>query len=195
MAQPPPQPPLSPPTQMPPPGTYPPPGGAPPYPSAYPPPVPKKSNTGLIIAIVVVVIVVVGLAAAAVILLFSAPLVPTNNPPSVTFGPATPSGGNVTIAITQVSRGLNYAFFQVTLEKDSVLSSSRTLVALPAYATVTIGGSDFRISLVDANANLIVDGGDSIRVTGDGTPLASGNYRLTLLYLFTGAVGQKTFVV
>jgi len=193
MAQPPQQQPMSPPPRP----QYPPPGAAPPPYGYAPQPPPKKDNTLLIVVVVAVVVVVIIAVAAVLYFMFLAtPFVPTTSPPTVAFGTATPSGGNVTIAIASVSRAVAFALFEVNLQWNSATGFPTFLVFSPAYSSVTVSGTDFRVYFQDTNGNFNVDQGDSVRITGDGDALPSGTYSFILLWSLTSAeIAQRTFVV
>ena len=176
---------------------YPPPMAAPPPYGYAPQPPPRKDHTILIVvAVIIVVIAVIAAAAVLWILFLATPIVPVTTAPTVAFGAATPSGGNVTIAIASVSRPVAFALFLVNLEWNSAVGTPTVLVFAPACSSLTVSGTDFCVYFQDADGDFNLDTGDSIRITGDPGALPSGTYSFLLLWSLTSVeISQRTFVV
>ena len=177
------------------PGPYPPPAAPPPYAgypppyAPYPPPPPRKDNTLPILVIVLVVVFVVIPAIIAIwFFMFMAPLIPSfGSRPTVTFSAVSQPQGNATFTIATISQSTIAGLFGVNLRVDGALGDSPETLD-ESGASISAGGTTYRVYWEDLGNPAYVSAGDGFRVTGDGVSLDAGAYELYLLWVFDGAV-------
>lgn len=164
------------------------PGYPPPY-APYPPPPHKKDNMLPILVIVLVVVFIVIPAIIAVwFFMAMAPFVPNvGSKPTVAFGAVSQPQGNATFSIAQISQSTIAGFFQVNLRVNNVPGDEAESLE-SSGASISVGGTVYRVHWEDLGNPAYLSTGDGFRVTGDGVPLAGGDYEFFLLWVFDGAV-------
>ncbi len=147
----------------------------------------------LLLAITVVLAAVVYLMAAG---LLSGPA--QTKKPIIGFSPLQPFVGgdyNATFTIAETSIAYSSAYYRFNLQVDT---DSGTATALPASgvpASMTIRGTTYLIVWVDVGGDHTLNGGDTIRVSGQGMPLPGGtHFTFTLLWTDGSAVQQESWV-
>ena len=137
-----------------------------------------------VIATILMVAITVVLAAVLYVMVSGLLTGPGPTKPFVTFSTAQLAQGNATISVAQVSQTVAPDNYRVNLQ---VGATPGTAVAMPTSgnsASVTVGGTTYRVYWTDIGGEGTFNAGDTFRVTGNGVALPS-NSSFTLYLLWS----------
>lgn len=116
--------------------------------------------------------------------------------PVMTFGAVTVASGNATMSVAAVSERYDRTFFLLVLSVNGTASSPAAIAAESSWSTFTVSSTSYRIYWTDLGDDGYINGGDSFRITGDGVPLGSGDYALSVLWAADGSlIVTRTFAI
>jgi len=137
-----------------------------------------------VIATILMVAITVVLAAVLYVMV-SGLLTPVgSNKPVLTFAQPSLSSGNATVSIASTSQAVAASNYKLNLQ---VGTGTGAAAAMPttsgSYASVVVGSTTYRVYWTDIGGEGTVNGGDTLRVTGNNVALTTGSsYTLFLLW-------------
>ena len=137
-----------------------------------------------VIATILMVAITVVLAAVLYVMVSGLITPVGGNKPLVTFGAVDQSSGNATIGVAGASLSVSPSNYKVNLQ---VGANTGGAVAMPTtgglFASLTIGGTTYRIYWTDIGGEKTLNAGDNFRVTGNNIALpAATSFTFYLLW-------------
>lgn len=137
-----------------------------------------------VIATILMVAITVVLAAVLYVMVSGLLTGPGPSKPFVTFSAAQLASGNATISVAQVSQTVAPSSYRVNLQ---VGTNTGTAQAMPtssgSFASVTVGGTTYRIYWTDIGGDVTLNAGDTFRVSGNLLPLpGASTFTMYLLW-------------
>ncbi len=115
--------------------------------------------------------------------------------PFVAFGGIKLQDGNATIPIVGVSGAFSAANYKVNLEVGTAMGSPAHLAAGGIAATVTVGGTAYRVTWQDVAGDGLLNAGDPITVSAADGPLPQGIYSFFLIWSDGSVVQSAVWTV
>ena len=149
-----------------------------------------------VIATILMVAITVVLAAVLYVMV-SGLLTPVgSNKPVLTFAqPALGSDNNVTLPIASVSQAVAETNYRVNLQVGTNTGSAVAIAAAGSAFSVVVSGTTYRVTWTDIGGESNLNGGDTLRVTGNGVRLPAGSYTLFLLWNDGSQIQTSTWTV
>ncbi len=146
----------------------------------------------LLVAITVVLVSVVYIMATG---LLSGPA--ASQRPLVTFSPLQPFTGsdyNASFTIAGASLSYSPSYYRFNLGVGGVVGTARALAASGVPASITISGTTYQVIWIDTGGESSLNGGDTIKVTGQGISLPRATpFVFSLLWTDGSAVAQQAW--
>lgn len=148
-----------------------------------------------VIATILMVAITVVLAAVLYVMVSGLITPVGGNKPVLTFGAASLSSGNATIAIAGASQAASPSNYKLNLEVAGVAGTAQAMPTTSGgFSTVIVGTTTYRIYWTDLGGGLTINAGDQFRVTGNNAPLPGATtFVLHLLWSDGSAIQSATF--
>ncbi|HLE54072.1 MAG TPA: type IV pilin N-terminal domain-containing protein [Thermoplasmata archaeon] len=143
----------------------------------------------LLVAITVVLVSVVYIMATG---LLSGPA--TGQKPLVSFSPLqTFTGGNYNASFTIAAASQSYSpnYYRFNLEVGGIVGTAMALPTSGVPASITISGTTYQVIWIDTGGEASLNGGDTIKVTGQGISLPRATHFVFFLLWTDGSAVQQ----
>ena len=144
-----------------------------------------------VIATILMVAITVVLAAVLYVMVSGLLTGPGPTKPFVTFSTAQLVQGNATMSVAQVSQTVSPSNYRLNLQVGASTGAAQAMPSSGSYASITIGGTTYRIWWTDIGGEGTLNAGDTFRVTGDNVALPS-NSSFTLYLLWSDGAQIQT---